>query len=59
MMIAMSAMEPNTAAPNSSQIRMISRRDRSSLCDAQFSMALNTLVTFYPPTASFRVGTPL
>ena len=59
MMIAIAAMDTITAAPNSSQIAMISRRDRSSLCDAQFSMALNTLVTLYPPLVSFCPDGPL
>ena len=52
MISAMTTTDTTTAAPKATQIRMISRRARSSLCDAQFSIALNTLIALYPPIAS-------
>ncbi len=48
MMTAITAIDTTTATPKSSQIAMISSRARPSLCDAQFSIALNTPVTLYP-----------
>ena len=44
----MTTTDTTTAPANASQIRMTSSLARSSLCDAQFSIALNTPVALYP-----------